>query len=118
MPPPSPTLLPTPIPSLEPYTPGGTDPHTPPQATVQGRHIVTDGSNWIEQDESGNQFGRWSWSDQEGMWMYEDFQPSQNQFFTNLLSTPLGTITLVAVSLLIIGLIVWICISHIVKRRW
>ncbi|MCL2662585.1 MAG: putative Ig domain-containing protein [Oscillospiraceae bacterium] len=114
---PTPSPTPTPTPSPQPHTPGGTDPHTPPQTTVPGHRLISDGANWIEQDTNGNQHGRWTWSAQDGMWIFEEFPTPASQFFANLLSTPLGIASLVVVALLITGLIIWLCMSHRTKRR-
>jgi hypothetical protein len=115
---PSPTTPPSPAsPSQQAQASGGTDPHTAPQSAVLGNHLVSDGSNWIEQDANGNQYGRWTWSAQDGMWMFEEFPTPVSQLVTDLLSTPLGIASLVIVALLIAGLIIWLFISHRTKRR-
>jgi hypothetical protein len=51
------------------------------------------------------------------MWEFEEFLHTPSRFFTGLLSTPLGIVSLIAVVLLIVSLITWLFISHRVKRR-
>ena len=58
-----------------PYTPGGNDPYVPPVPTTPGSTLIQDGDGWIELDEDGVPLGRWTWDEDEEMWIFEEDIP-------------------------------------------
>ena len=72
---PQPEPLPEPLPAGLLFTPGGTDPGVPPNPSVPNHELVPDGDGFIEFDEDGVPLGRWEWSDDEGMWVLDEFPP-------------------------------------------
>jgi len=65
-----------------------------------------DGNSWIEHDEDGNPYGRWTWSE-EGMWVVEILPASSNRTFADHLTSPAGIIIMVGIVVVCGGLLTW-----------
>ena len=56
-----------------PYVPGGTDLNIPPNTTVPGRVLVSDGVGYLELDDDGVPMGKWEWDEDEGLWIFDEY---------------------------------------------
>jgi len=57
---------------------GTTDPETPPEPKTPGNTVEPDGDKYIEKDPDGKPIGEWTWDEDKGEWVFDQYPPAQD----------------------------------------